>query len=304
MNELTFNVAQTPAVIAANFEEVEKMLKDKLSQYDGAVFTIETKDIAKKELASLRKERKSADDSRKEVKAIYMKPYDVFEQKVKDLLQLYDKPINAIDLQLKEFETNRIAQKRQEIHALYNELAAGFEEYIPIADIYGPKWDNAGTTMKTIKEEIIQQVNHTNIAIQTITAMNSDAIEEALRIFKRNRNLAEAISYINKFEAQKAEILRKEEEKRKQEEERRRVEEIERIRAEERRRYEEENKIRKQAVEEVKKEISSIDEKKAEPLTCKESIKIVYTISATPDEIEQVEMAFNSLGIYFERKDI
>ena len=48
MNELTFNVAQTPAVIAANFEEVEKMLKDKLSQYDGAVFTIETKDIAKK----------------------------------------------------------------------------------------------------------------------------------------------------------------------------------------------------------------------------------------------------------------
>ncbi|MBS5080645.1 MAG: DUF1351 domain-containing protein [Clostridium sp.] len=304
MNELTFNVAQTPAVIAANFEEVEKMLKDKLSQYDGAVFTIETKDIAKKELASLRKERKAADDSRKEVKAIYMKPYDAFEQKVKELLQLYDKPINAIDLQLKEFETNRIAQKRLEIHAAYDELAVGYEEYLPIENIYGPKWDNAGTTMKSIREEITQLVNHAKLSIQTISSMNSDAVEEALRLFKTNGNLAEAIAYINKFEAQKAEILKKEEEKRKQEEECRRAYEIERIRAEERRRYEEENKIRKQAVEEVKKEISSIDEKKAEPLTCKESIKVVYTISATPDEIKEVEMAFNSLGIYFERKDI
>lgn len=304
MNNSTFNVVQTPAVIDANFEEVKQRLSDTLSEFDGAVFTIETKDIAKKELASLRKGRKAVDDGRKSVKADYMKPYDIFEQKVKELLELYDKPINAIDLQLKEFETNRIAQKRLEIHAAYNELAAGFEEYLPISDIYGPKWDNAGTSMKSIKEEIAQLVNHAKLSIQTISSMNSDAIEEALRLFKRNGNLAEAIAYINKFEAQKAEILRKEEEKRKQEEERRRVVEIERIRAEERRRYEVENKIRKQAVEEAKKEISTIDEKKAEPLTCKESIRVVYTVSATPDEIEQVEMAFNSLGIYFERKDI
>lgn len=304
MNNSTFNVVQTPAVIDANFEEVKQRLSNTLSEFDGVVFTIETKDIAKKELASLRKGRKAVDDARKSVKADYMKPYDIFEQKVKELLELYDKPINAIDLQLKEFETNRIAQKRLEIHAAYNELAAGFEEYLPISDIYGPKWDNAGTSMKSIKEEITQLVNHAKLSIQTISSMNSDAVEEALRLFKTNGNLAEAIAYINKFEAQKAEILRKEEEKRKQEEERRRVVEIVRIRAEERRRYEEENKIRKQAVEEVKKEISTIDEKKAEPLTCKESIRVVYTISATPDEIEQVEMAFNSLGIYFERKDI
>lgn len=32
--------------------------------------------------------------------------------------------------------------------------------------------------------------------------------------------------------------------------------------------------------------------------------KVIYTVVATPDEIQEIEMAFNSLGIYFERKDV
>ena len=55
MNELSLNIQQNPGCIELNFEEIEERLDKKLAEYKGAVFTEETKDIAKAELASLRK---------------------------------------------------------------------------------------------------------------------------------------------------------------------------------------------------------------------------------------------------------
>ncbi|WP_347025187.1 DUF1351 domain-containing protein [Hungatella hathewayi] len=43
MSELKFEVAQTNGIIKVNFEELEKGLKEKLSEYEGAVFTEESK---------------------------------------------------------------------------------------------------------------------------------------------------------------------------------------------------------------------------------------------------------------------
>ena len=47
MNELTLNVKQNPGVIELNFDEIEKALDAKLAEYKGAVFTEESKSIAK-----------------------------------------------------------------------------------------------------------------------------------------------------------------------------------------------------------------------------------------------------------------
>ena len=86
MSELKFEVAQTNGIIKVNFEELEKGLKEKLSEYEGAVFTEESKTTAKGELANLRKLRKEIEDSRKQVKAEWMKPYDAFKLRVDGLL--------------------------------------------------------------------------------------------------------------------------------------------------------------------------------------------------------------------------
>ena len=51
MNELTLNVKQNPGVIELNFDEIEKALDAKLAEYKGAVFTEESKSIAKSEVA-------------------------------------------------------------------------------------------------------------------------------------------------------------------------------------------------------------------------------------------------------------
>ena len=59
MNELTLNVKQNPGVIELNFDEIEKALGcETWRRYKGAVFTEESKSIAKSEVANLRKLKK------------------------------------------------------------------------------------------------------------------------------------------------------------------------------------------------------------------------------------------------------
>ena len=80
--------------------------------------------------------------------------------------------------------------------------------------------------------------------------------------------------------------------------------EIDRIRREERERIAEEERIRNQARQEAVEEIKTVDDAAAAPLACEASRKVIYTVVATPEELEEIETALTSLGIYYERKDV
>lgn len=67
MEELQIKISQEPAVIRCNFEDVKAQLSAKMAEYQGAVFTEESKSVAKAELASLRKTREEVEKRRKEV---------------------------------------------------------------------------------------------------------------------------------------------------------------------------------------------------------------------------------------------
>ena len=54
MNKLELRVQQHPGTIELNFEELNAALDAKLAEYEGAIFTEDSKDIAKVEIASLR----------------------------------------------------------------------------------------------------------------------------------------------------------------------------------------------------------------------------------------------------------
>ena len=108
MNELTLVVKQNPGSIEINFDELEQRLDEKLAEYDGIIFTAETKDIGKKEATSLRNLKKDIDATRKAVKKKWMEPYDEFDTRMKALSTKVDKPISAIDEQLKAFEEKKI----------------------------------------------------------------------------------------------------------------------------------------------------------------------------------------------------
>lgn len=305
MSELKFEVAQTNGIIKVNFEELEKGLKEKLSEYEGAVFTEESKTTAKGELANLRKLRKEIEDSRKQVKAEWMKPYDAFKLRVDGLLEIVDKPVNLIDRQLKEMEAVRVAKRKADIQVLYDSVIGEMLEYLPLEKIYDSKWENASVKVPTVKKAMIEVIGKAYEEVTTIKNMDSEAVTKALEMYKRDLSLANAVKYINNYESQHLEILRREEEKK-------RDLEIERIRREERERVAQEQKIREEARRETVEQLKSVDEERAAayaPIYAPfsgpvKSKRVLYTVVGTEEELEELETALNSLGLYFERKDV
>lgn len=324
MNELKLNIKQNPGVIELNFDEIEKALDEKLAQYKGAVFTEESKKFAKAEVADLRKFREKFEKARKEVKKEWMKPYDDFEARMKRLVAKIDEPINLIDHQIKEFEKKRKDERRKRIREIYQELIGDMAEYCSLERIYDTRWENATTSEKTIKESISASVENARMAVDTISGMQSNATEKALEIYKESQDMAKAISYINRYEQQRAEIIRREEERNRREEERRRQEEEERIRAQERAAIEREEQIRKQAQQEAdRKAEQAIKEAEAArqeaammpfetdksggdeimPFVQPDTKTVFYRVVATDEDIQAIDMALDSIGVYYERRD-
>lgn len=304
MGEIVLQVKPVAGQIQTNFNEIEKQLVIEMSQYDNVVFTEDTKAGAKKTVAGLRKLKKSIEDSDKEVKAQWMEPYNQFHARVKQMTALVDKPINHINGQIEAFEDKRIKERQVEIEKIYMEEIGDMADFLPLYRLQEDKWSNASVSVKPIRKAISEAIAGARAGKAAIEAMQSDAVPDALRKFQATLSLPDALAYINRYETQKAETLRKEEERRRQEEERRHQAEIERIRAEERRRVAEEERIRREAVKAVKDEIRSVDEESAAPLTAPDSHTAVYTVVGTDSELQELEMAMISLGLYYERKDV
>ena len=298
MSELKFEVVQTAGVINANFEEYEQQIKAEVSEYEGALFTEDSKAFGKKVIAEMRKKRASVVEATRQVKTEWLKPYDEFKVQVDGLLQYVDKHINDIDSQLKEMEAVRVAKRKADIQALYDSVIGEMLEYLPLEKIYDSKWENASVKLPAVKKAMIEVIGKSYEEVTTIKNMDSEAVPKALEMYKRDLSLANAVRYINNYESQRLEILRREEEKK-------RDLEIERIRREERDRVAQEQQIREETRRETVDELKTVDESLAGVWpVAPEAKKVIYTVLGTESELEELETALNSLGLYFERKDV
>ena len=309
MNELSLVINQNPGSIDINFDALEEQLDKKLSEYKGAVFTESSKAIAKAEVASLRKLKKDIEDSRKAVKKKWMEPYEQFEKKMKSLAVKVDEPINAINEQVQAFEEKRRQEKRELIRNLYEDTVADYEDcrdYVSLDKLYDSKWENASVSAKSIKKDMMERMSGIQTAVSSIKAMHSDKEEDALVLYKRTLDLNRALQMISVYEQNKVEALKREEERRKQEEERRIQAEIERAKMAEREAICREEHIRKEEQEKAEEfipvPVPDINDDNL-PFEQPTTITAYYRIVATPEELEAVETAFNSIGIYFERRD-
>lgn len=267
MSEVTAIITQESAKISCNFEQVEKAIQDRLAEYEGAVFTEDSKTMAKKHVASLRAQKKTFQENLRDEKKKYMQPWEEFEEQAKRLIDMYDKPINLINGQVQAFEENRIAKRRELISQIYTELVpSDLSGYIPLERIYSKKWENATTKEKDIRNEVSVMAEKVQRDIATISSMESASESNALLVYRENLDLSEAVSHINAYERQKQEILAREQERiRREEEERVRREEREKMLAEQRAREEKEAAIR-QAEMEKQEALRRAEEEKAEAL--------------------------------------
>lgn len=254
-------VVQKAGEIDFNLDEIKTQVLAKAKEYDGAVYSEDSVKYAKKDIADLRKYKVDLDTARKQVKKSWMKPYDEFESSIKELIAIIDQPILLIDTQLKEYEEKRIAEKKAAIESAYEELIGEARDYLPLSNIYDTRWENATFSMSSVRDAIKTFSENTINDVDIIKSSISDAVGEALEIYKKTFDLKSALTHINSYEAQKAEILRREQE-RKESEERERKEREERIERERiQREKEEAERIEREA---ARKKIEEEERQKAE----------------------------------------
>ena len=244
MNEISVVVNQEPGKISWNFADIKKRLEEELTVYQNTAYTDDTIKTAKGDVADLRKLAKAIEDRRKEVKEKCLEPYALIETQAKELTDLIEKPIQAINDQVKDYERRRKEKARAEINAFWVQKAAELPEDIrekAKKAIYDERWENATATKKSWREGIENGIRKILDEIGTIKSFASEFEEDMLTVYKDALSLQKAIQKMNELNAQKERILEQERkrreaeeaERKRQEEERQRREELEKQKAQE-----------------------------------------------------------------------
>lgn len=277
MAELTVQVKQKVGNIQFNYEEIKETLAAQMDLYKDAQFSEDTKKDAKKEVAALHNMKKAIDEKRKEVKKQCLVPYEDFEAKCKELQGLIDQPINLISCQITAFEEKRIYKKRERIKEIFQEVFEGSE--IPLEKVYNHKWENSTYSIPKIQKEIQDMAVKIAMEMKTIESLRTDCTEDAKEIYLNSLDLTEAISYVNEYEETKQKVLEKEKEKR--------------------------TAVPEPVPQTVSDAIVQQAANSAEvPFVQPNTKKVVYTVVATDSEIEQIETYLNSIGIFFDRREV
>lgn len=206
-NLIPVQVTGNIGTIEDNLDAVELSIREKVQEYTAVVVTEDTVKDGKKFLADIRKEKKALDDERKAIKNRWMAPYEEFEKRAKRIVKLYDEPVKIINAQLAEFEEQRRAMKRKGIEAAYDFVKGELADWLPLARIYNPKWENATYSDKKIREDMELVFNQVKVSISTIKSMESEFEEDALQILKETGSLQNAITKINELQKQKERFM-------------------------------------------------------------------------------------------------
>lgn len=166
-----------PKTIDFNFEDLKAQLAESLELYSGIVVTEDGIKGAKEDRARLNKLREALETKRKEVKRECMAPYADFEAKVKELVGLIDRPIAAIDGQLKEFEEKRRAEKRAAVLGIYEETVGELRPLLPFDKLWRDEWYNTGASMKKIREAIVAAESKASSDLEVLSTVESEFAE-------------------------------------------------------------------------------------------------------------------------------
>ena len=220
MSEMQFEVITdlTPVVsteIQTNFEAVKAWLTEELAPYATMVVTTDTVADAKKTRANIRKVGDSIDSQRKALKKEWMKPYEEYEAKCKELTGIVSEAVTNIDKQIKEMENAEKQAKRQRLESFFNINSDDIRDYLSFNDVFDSKWLNATYVETDAANIITAKIEETRESLAAIRSMNSPYEAAMLREYSKSHNLAYALG-----EGKHLENLQKaEEERRKREEE-------------------------------------------------------------------------------------
>ena len=189
--ELQIKPFSIPEVIEFNYEELEREITKKSSDYVNLVYTDEQIQDAKKDRATLNKFVKVLDDERKRIKKECLKPYENVEPKFKKLEGIVNKAIKNIDDQVKDYEEKQKKDKLAAIEGYWKACEKPFE--IPLEKVMSKTWLNASVSLKSVYGAIDVFLEKTASDLATLENLPEFSFE-ATEVYKSTLDLNKAIS--------------------------------------------------------------------------------------------------------------
>lgn len=163
MKDMELITRQEPGLVEFyNFEDLKTILEAELVRYQNIAYSEDDLKEAKADQKKLKDLRKAIDDKRKEIKKIYMQPYEIVDAQTRELIALIDAPLKAIGAYLDSAKEAEKEQKRQEIRAFYDREATPLGE---LADalfaspsFWNPKWELKSAKAKMWQDEIREKI--------------------------------------------------------------------------------------------------------------------------------------------------
>lgn len=203
--------AQPLPAITWNYEEVKQWVEDGLQAYKGVVYDENQIGEAKKDRAKLNKLAQAIDAKRREMKALYLAPYEQFEAEAKELVCMIKTVSAEIDAQVKAFDEFRKQQKQQFIEEqIYKPIIGDLAELVPYKRLHNPKWLNVTTSTGDISDEMARMVEKIESGLKAIDRLEleADIAERVKDVFMRGFDLAAAIAEKERIEAEREKMAR------------------------------------------------------------------------------------------------
>jgi hypothetical protein len=163
---------------------------------------------AKNELADLRKLRDVFEEKRKEVKRRYLEPYEAFEKRYKEIIQIIADPINLIDVQIKNLEIKEKEQKRKQIESYYNEHFNDISDVLNFEKIFSSQWLNSTYSSTKIVAEIKSKASNFRKDYKAIEYLDSSYKKQILSHYLNHLDLASALDEGERLKAQDEKIAK------------------------------------------------------------------------------------------------
>ena len=184
-------VTREPGEISFNYEELKAEIEAKAKEYEISVYTEDRIADAKKDRAKLNKLKTALNDERLKREREFMLPFAEFKAQVNDLIKIIDKPISAIDTQIKDFEKAEKQEKMEVCLDIFSKLP--HPDWLGLAMIENPKWYNKSTSIASIKDEIEAKIAHHIEEFNSLGNYSASPFE-AQEYYKRTLNFHDAMA--------------------------------------------------------------------------------------------------------------
>lgn len=194
--ELKMQAFRLPDAPRFNFEELKDALIERTAMYETVVYSEDQIKTAKGDRANLNRLKKAINDERIRLEREYMEPFATFKAQVKELTDIIDASVLAVDKQVKAFEEKQRAEKLEQVKAYYA-AAVLFDEpaskLVPFEIIIEPRWMNASTPMQAVEKAIDEKVAKIAADLAVTRSLPAYAFE-AEQTYLNTLDLARAVS--------------------------------------------------------------------------------------------------------------